>query len=1132
MTESLPFDEIAVLIPGYSIEDLPTDLNETSANSLLNALAVAWHPKLLNLSRGIPCTRQAETAGELPGHRLLLVPSCAEDWMPHEWQSALRDRGNIVLSRCSTRREWLDALDSAIDQWIADFGSAAADEVSQAEYVSQTEHDESSEALSPPESSAVSLPLPQTSDDGSAPPASQGRMGNEEASASPHTTRLHSAVCLADDFLAFGTVYFQIILLSRRMHHFVEPDEYLLSNTIHIAAAAACRGDVAEAELRLHEAFGQLRETRERFFPMDCVLVDICVPSGDAAPLQLIPPLRDQSPQGRHQTSECDAVESDQVEEFSAQPASSAPAFATHPVNIAASASELCRWAQEFPEFRAWATEAIQSDHLCLLTGHSAETRVSLNSAASLLSDLRTGREKLVRAFQAAPVCWARKRFGLTANLPLFLSHQGFDAAMHVALDDGLYPDREQSSIEWATAGSSIAATSRIPIAIDSGTSMLKLADRMAESMRDDSVAVLFVARLPQLQSPWLPDLQKAASYAPVLGQFVTFAELMARTDGTRHRTEFSHGEYLSPALIQSSVLKSETPVTGPAELFRLRNRLEGVRFLTTLAGLLRVPDTRAVLDELQAIEERLLNLDNLQAEGKCEPDSVSNESESRITPPQDSSSVLKCQDESRRNTSASVRSLQRALAAMIAERIGKAASAQDSVSQSLVICNTLPFARTACVLWPDGWRLPTENPALEMVSDYRSLSTLPAGTIAPVPDAVSADLHRLAYIKLPPGGFVWLAPSENDRTAASLFTAPRREPPLAEGLSLRNRLFEVTLSERTGGIASVNFYNQRANRVAQQVALRFEQQRDIRTGTDDEDSDPGRTWYSTVEFVDSRVVTSTATEGAIETTVRLLDPSNGKPLATVRQLTTVCRLSSRIEILVSFDNVRHKLTGNPWMTYFGARFAWDNEAAAVTRSVLGQSADFRGERFESPDYIEVADQDHRLLIVPHGRPYHRRSGPRMLDSLLIVEGETASSFRLTLDFDQPWPQQTVQDLLTPPAAVPVEKLLSPTVTNAWLLGLSAKNVTLVTSEVRQTRPIDGTDADSNPQPVTELHLTLLETEMKSCTCIVRTARTPATAQLLRSINGIPVSLAVNETGVSVSLSGGQMVTVVLGFSG
>ena len=61
MSASQEFSEISVLIPGYSIEDLPTDLPEEDAASLLNAIACAWHPCLLQHSNSIPIFRQAES---------------------------------------------------------------------------------------------------------------------------------------------------------------------------------------------------------------------------------------------------------------------------------------------------------------------------------------------------------------------------------------------------------------------------------------------------------------------------------------------------------------------------------------------------------------------------------------------------------------------------------------------------------------------------------------------------------------------------------------------------------------------------------------------------------------------------------------------------------------------------------------------------------------------------------------------------------------------------------------------------------------------------------------------------------------------------------------------------------------
>ena len=83
----------------------------------------------------------------------------------------------------------------------------------------------------------------------------------------------------------------------------------------------------------------------------------------------------------------------------------------------------------------------------------------------------------------------------------------------------------------------------------------------------------------------------------------------------------------------------------------------------------------------------------------------------------------------------------------------------------------------------------------------------------------------------------------------------------------------------------------------------------------------------------------------------------------------------------------------------------------------MGQAAGFRSERFESPDYVEVSDPDQRVVIATHGRPYHRRSGPRMLDSLLLVEGEPAREFEFTIDFEQSFPMRTAVDAMTPATA-------------------------------------------------------------------------------------------------------------------
>ena len=217
MTHSADFQEISILIPGYSIEDLPSDLNERNAASLLNAFAVAWHPWLLHRSARIPEFRQAEST-ELPtGQHLILVPECSEDWLGHDWQEKLSDTLSVVFHGCGDRDEWTKAIDD-------EFGVAA-------------------EAI--PES-------------------------------------------LLADFFALGTTHLQVLLLSRRMHHFVDPDGHLLESEAFAAAEAAITGDEAKAQDHLRRCFECLLDCREQFYPVDCFLVDMCLPSDQtmAADLQ------------------------------------------------------------------------------------------------------------------------------------------------------------------------------------------------------------------------------------------------------------------------------------------------------------------------------------------------------------------------------------------------------------------------------------------------------------------------------------------------------------------------------------------------------------------------------------------------------------------------------------------------------------------------------------------------------------------------------------------------------------------------------------------------------------------------------------------------------------------------------
>src|SRR5690606_24336501 len=80
-----------------------------------------------------------------------------------------------------------------------------------------------------------------------------------------------------------------------------------------------------------------------------------------------------------------------------------------------------------------------------LVGGDRVEKPLSLLPLNSALWDLTAGHQIFQQHFGVRPRIWGRKRYGFSTQLPQVLTLFGYRAALHVALDDGLYPDEEQS---------------------------------------------------------------------------------------------------------------------------------------------------------------------------------------------------------------------------------------------------------------------------------------------------------------------------------------------------------------------------------------------------------------------------------------------------------------------------------------------------------------------------------------------------------------------------------------------------------------------------------------------------------------------------------------------------------------
>lgn len=946
----MPYRDVVILIPSHSLEDFPTEQGERPAAGLMNAFAVAWHPGWLAGMSQLPRWHRADDPPQPHAEQLVIVPEVCDGWLPHDWISAARQAGAVVLDQLSDRAALLDA------------------------------------ALAPQS-------LPDLDAD------------------------------LVADFLALGTCWLQVELLTRHMRNFGNIDEVRLQNRVIAGAKAVVAGDRASAEAHLKSSFEILLEARERFYPVDCYLLDLCL---------LTPEVSD-----------------DHLLQALSQP---------FPLNVLLSASDLEQVAEKRPDVVEALKQGLAVGRVEVLGAEYRESPVPLIPLTSLLWQLQRGREVYQRHLSGCPSVWGRRRFGLGPQWPQFLQRLGYSGALHVALDDGIYPDAEYARFRWQGCDTSVLeAFSRIPLAADAAGSYLRFPVRMAETMDNDHVAALAFARWPEVKAPWFEDLHRMAKYAPVLGKWITFEQLFQTSASPGRLCAYEAKDYFSPRLIQHVARRQTAPISRYVRQQVFRRRFEAADWCRAVTAALRMRPIRdAERDELES------QLEASDLDGETPGPDL----EARISEAETQWS--------------------RGLADLIL-------SGSPKESPGWLALNTCSFPRRATL----------------------SLT------------AADGSVH-LRTVDLPACGYAWISaeslkpPPDAPRKAGAHKTEPHEEWILAS-----DRL-EVTFNESTGGIARIRHPLKREERLSQLISFRFPRERKIDSG--EENTPPLRTFYADTLCLGHEAV---QTEGAVvefATWGEIVDQLNRHTLAKFRQRTRLFRSRPVIEIDVELTDVQMP-DGDPWNNYFCLRFAWHDSSAAVTRCVLEGAQAFAGERFESTGAIEIASDSERTTIVPHGLPFHRKTGLRMLDTLLVVAGETERRFRCTVVLDQPYPLEATRDVLSPVFVVPTTSGPPRSGTQGWLFHVDARNVQLL-------QLLDATAPATADEDAGESWLTwpgfavrLLETEGRARIVKLRTYRQPAYARL-RDLRGeTRRELPVEGDAVVIDIGANELVDVELRFA-
>lgn len=430
------------------------------------------------------------------------------------------------------------------------------------------------------------------------------------------------------------------------------------------------------------------------------------------------------------------------------------------------------------------------------------------------------------------------------------------------------------------------------------------------------------------------------------------------------------------------------------------------------------------------------------------------------------------------------------------------ASSAAASTPGCLVV-NPLSFARKVYLDVSDWPRLPA------------------AGGL--VWAAAEEDGSKHVVVDVPPMGFSWVDPD----TPAPAPDVPRRKsrlrlwrkktaapPPMGEQCVLRNEFFEAKLDPASGAIRSIHDYRSRGNRLAYQLAFRRDPSRRIHS--DDWDDDPD-TLYSVMAADAIEVRSSGPLTAEIFARGRLVD-HEGIRLARFEQVLRARRGSRVLEIHLDIQPERVP-DGDPWTTYYAARFAWSDPGANLYGGLGTASFARESPQIEAPYYLDVRGETLRTTILTGGLPYHRRLGLRKLDTLLIVAGETQRKFQFGVGIDLPHAYPAAMELLAPETVL---RNAGPAPDNrtGWLFHLSAKNVVATAWE-----PIVCSDR------VTGVRVRLAENENRAVETVLRCFRPVATARKVDFLGENAKQLAIDGDRVRLHIGGHQWLQVEIEFA-
>jgi len=297
-----------------------------------------------------------------------------------------------------------------------------------------------------------------------------------------------------------------------------------------------------------------------------------------------------------------------------------------------------------------------------------------------------------------------------------------------------------------------------------------------------------------------------------------------------------------------------------------------------------------------------------------------------------------------------------------------------------------------------------------------------PAACIARLVARAEAEAAAIASEAAPP------VPGASDPTAPSGGRSRGSRPPLwrriltpsaadDDQLVLDNSLLRVAVHPQSGGILSLRAPGGRGNRLSQILAVRSTRAAPP-VGAAWESADE-RADYAAMkaERIDREAAASIVSRGRFVA-------ASGAVLGAFRQRLTL--LDGRPLIRLDIEcTLERPIVGPLFEAYLACRFAWnENDDVDLRRSLHGESVVTERTRFTAPHFMELEpagerSRHDRVLIATGGLPFHVRSTPHTVDSILTAADGRAVSRRFVLGLGIVAPRPVALEAVRESATVP-----------------------------------------------------------------------------------------------------------------